>query len=86
MGPALPVATLIRNSSIPSHNPLSLWSGRTEGRVDHHSDQLLVRGFLKYCSLRGCCEIRGAGPNLWFAAAQALGFQIATIRCAHVPL
>jgi len=25
-----------------------LWSGRTGGRVDLHSDQLLVRGFLKY--------------------------------------
>ena len=64
---------------------MSLWSGRTEGRVDHHSDQLLVRGFLKYRSLRGCCKIRGAGPNLWFAAAQALGFKIATVRFAHKP-
>jgi hypothetical protein len=62
-----------------------LWSGRTGGRFDSHSDQLLVRGFLKYRSPRGCCKIRGAGPNLWFAAAQALGFRISTIRCEYRP-
>ena len=62
-----------------------LWSGRPGGRFDSHSDQLLVRGFLKYRSSRGCCEIRGAGPNLWFAAAQTLGFRISTIRCKYRP-
>jgi hypothetical protein len=53
--------------------------------VDHHSDQLLVQGFLKYRESRGCCEIRGAGPNLWFAAAQSLGFWVSTIWCAFTP-
>jgi hypothetical protein len=65
--------------------PASLWSGRSEGRYDHHSDQLLVWGFLKYQETRGSCEIRGAGPNLWFAAAQSLGFRVSTIRCAYMP-
>ena len=51
--------------------------------MDSHSDQLLVRGFLKYWTPRGCCEIRGAGPSLWFAAAQASGFTISTIRCTY---
>ena len=55
------------------------------GRVDSYSDQLLVRGFLKYRSSQGCCEIRGAGPNLWFATVQALGFQISTVRCDYTP-
>ena len=70
---------------ITAHEPSCLWSGRTGGRVDPHSDQLLVWGFLKYRSSRGWCEIRAAGPNLWFAAAQALGFQIASIRSAFTP-
>ena len=60
-----------------------LWSGQTGGRVDSHSDQLLVQGFLKYRTPRGCCEIRGAGPSLLFAAAQASGFTISTIRCTY---
>ncbi len=46
-------------------------------------DQLLVRGFLKFRLPRGCCEVRGAGPNLWFAVAGALGFRVTTIRCAY---
>jgi hypothetical protein len=79
------VAVNLEISGITAHEPSCLWSGRTGGRVDPHSDQLLVRGFLKYRSSRGWCEIRAAGPNLWFAAAQALGFQIASIRSAFTP-
>lgn len=79
------MAVNLEISGITAHEPSCLWSGRTGGRVDPHSDQLLVRGFLKYRSSRGWCEIRAAGPNLWFAAAQALGFQIALIRSAFTP-
>ena len=63
----------------------SLWTGQTTGQGDHHLDQLLVRGFLKFRPPWGCCEVRGAGPNLWFAAAGALGFRVTTIRCAYPP-
>ncbi len=49
--------------------------------MDHHSDKQLVRGFLPYWQQRGFCEVRGGSANLWYAAAKALGFAIATIHC-----
>ncbi len=51
--------------------------------MDHHSDLPLVRGFLRFHPPRGVCEIRGAGPHLWFAAAGALGFRVTPVRCAY---
>ena len=51
---------------------------------DAHCDQPLLRGYLKYGSSRGKCEIRGAGTNLWFAVAQALGFQVRSFRFPHL--
>jgi len=44
----------------------------------------LVREFLPYCLSRGPCEVRGAGPNLWFAVAKA-GFKVTSIRCPYLP-
>jgi hypothetical protein len=63
----------------------ALWAGRWAGVADSHSDQLLVRGFLPYHLPPGTCEVRGAGPNLWFAVAKALGFKVASIRCPYLP-
>ena len=63
----------------------ALWAGRQAGVWDSHSDQLLVRGFLPYRPSRGTCEVRGAGPNLWFAVAKALGFMVTSIRCPYLP-
>ena len=63
----------------------ALWAGRRAGVKDSHSDQLLVRGFLPYRLSRGTCEVRGAGPNLWFAVAKALGFTVTSIRCPYLP-
>ena len=62
-------------------NSNALWSGRLGGVTDHHSDQQLTHGFLPFRHRRGSCEIRGRGANLWYAAAKALGFDVATIRC-----
>ena len=50
---------------------------------DAHCDQPMLHGFRKYRSPRGKCEIRGAGPNLWFAVAPALGFQVGSFRFSH---
>ena len=63
----------------------ALWAGRQAGVKDSHSDQLLVTGFLPYRLSRGTCEVRGAGPNLWFAVAKALGFTVTSIRCPYLP-
>ena len=63
----------------------ALWAGRQAGGKDRHSDQLLVRGFLPYRLPWGTCEVRGAGPNLWFAVAKALGFRVTLIRCPYLP-
>jgi hypothetical protein len=73
------------NSSVSASVIPSLWTGRTTGRGDHHSDQLLVRGFLKFRPPRGCCKVHGAGPNLWFTATGVLGFRVTTVRCAYTP-
>jgi hypothetical protein len=73
------------NTSMSVSVTPSLWTGRTTGWGDHHSDQPLIRGVLKFRPPRGCCEVRGAGPNLWFAAAGALGFRVTTVRCAFTP-
>ena len=50
---------------------------------DAHCDQPLLHGFRQYRSSRGQCEIRGAGPNLWFAVAPALGFKVGSFRFPH---
>ena len=50
---------------------------------DAHCDQPMLHGFQTYRSPRGKCEIRGAGPNLWFAVAPALGFQVGSFRFSH---
>jgi hypothetical protein len=63
----------------------ALWAGRQAGVWDSHLDQLLVRGFLPYRPSRGTCEVRGAGLNLWFAVAKALGFTVTLIRCPYLP-
>ncbi len=64
----------------------ALWAGRQAAGVrDSHLDQLLVRGFLPYRLSRGTCEVRGAGPNLWFVVSKALGFKVTLIRCPYLP-
>ncbi len=80
-----PPSLLNLNVCVTSKEQPCLWLGRLGGREDHHSDLLLVRGFLKYCPPRGSCEVRGAGPNLWFAAAGSLGFRVKTVRCGYTP-
>ncbi len=62
-----------------------MWSVRLGGRANDHLDRCLVQGFLKSWPPRGTCEVRGAGPNLWFAAAGSLGFKVTTVRCAYTP-
>jgi hypothetical protein len=49
--------------------------------VDPHCDQQLLRGFLPYQRQWGSCKVRGGLAKFWYAAAKALGFRIATIRC-----
>ena len=58
-----------------------LWSGRLADVADPHLDLLLARGFLPYRRPRGTCEVRGSLANLWYAAAKALEFEVASIRC-----
>ena len=50
---------------------------------DAHCNQPMLHGFRKHRSPRGKCEIRGTGPNLWFAVAPALGFQVGSFRFTH---
>ena len=73
------------HSNPPGSLVPALRAGRQAGVWDSHSDQLLVRGFLPYRPSRGTCEVRGGGPNLWFAVAKALGFTVTSIRCPYLP-
>ena len=56
-----------------------LCSGHRDPLADAHCNLPLLRGFLPFCPLHGCCKLRGASPNLRFAVAAALGFQVSSI-------
>jgi hypothetical protein len=58
----------------------SLWSGR-RGTLGNplHCDLPLLNGFLPYRSSCGTCQLRGASPNIWFAAVATLEFRITLI-------
>ncbi len=56
-----------------------LCSGHRDPLADAHCNLLLLGGFLPFCPLCGCCELRGASPNLRFAGAAALGSQVSSM-------